>query len=140
MSWSQDYSVQSYLELLVKLTGVHPEEVLEDRLAKDNIHVISKEEIVLDDGMFDDVIGIKVTLSDGRVFVPKLTEQVTEDGNYGLDVYEYHLEGETPDVKRIGVDTSDPNVDVYDVPTGYGETDEADLESDGEGFPCGWDS
>ncbi len=29
MSWDQEYNAESYLELLIKLTGKHPEELLE---------------------------------------------------------------------------------------------------------------
>lgn len=135
MSWSQDYSVESLIELLIKLTGKHPEELLLAELSKSGISILNRELMVLDDGMFDDVTGEKITLSDGRVFIPKLTERVTENGNYGLDIYEYHLEDETPEVRHIGVDSSDPDIDVYDIPEEFGEPDDT-----GNAFPCGWDA
>jgi|SRR6185295_11133668 len=104
MSWSQDYQVPSYLELLISLTGKHPEELLEAELAKQGITVVKKEQILLDEGMFSDIFGDKVTLSDGRVFEPKLVERLCENGNYGLDTYQYFLEGETPNVSHTSVD------------------------------------
>jgi hypothetical protein len=73
--------------------------------------------IQLDDG----VEGEKVTLSDGRVFTPKLVERFSENGNHGIDVYRYCLDSETPTVMNIGLDTSDPDVDSYTVPDNYGE-------------------
>lgn len=104
MSWDQAYSVPSYLELLVKLTGKHPEELLEAELQKQGIRVSDTEEVLLDEGMYQDVKGLKVTLSDGRVFVPKLVEQYTENGNYGCDTYDWVLEDETPEVRYINGD------------------------------------
>jgi hypothetical protein len=146
MPWDQDYSVESYLQLLIKLTGKHPEEMLEadlrDRL---QLEVIKKETVILDEGMYGDVKGEKITLSDGSVYIPKLVERFTENGNHGIDTYEYHHENETPEVMHIGLDSSDPNVDSFTVSEGYGETD---LDSDreltgGYGDPtdrcgCGW--
>ncbi len=126
MSWDQDYCVPSYLELLIQLTGKHPEPLLEAELAKTGITIVKRESIVLDDGFFSDVTGEKVTLSDGRVFVPKLAERFSENGNHGIDSYEYFLEHETPQVRTITADTSHPDIDVYDI------SDEADLASDGE--------
>ena len=124
MSWDQQYSVESYLELLIELTGKHPEEVLEHYLLLQKLSVTKKEEVVLDDGFFGPVKGTKITLSDGRVFVPKLTQKFNENGNHGIDYYEYCLESETPEVVYIGLDSSDPNVDSYTVPEGYGQDEE----------------
>ncbi len=104
MSWSQDYSVPSYMELLISLTGKHPEQLLEAELAKQGITVVNKETIILDDGMFDTIKGERITLSDGRVFEPKLAQRLTENGNYGLDTYEYFLQEETPNVSYTGID------------------------------------
>lgn len=107
MSWDQEYSVESYLELLVELTGKHPEELLELYLSwTKGIRIDKKEEVVLDDGFFGPVKGTKVTLSDGRVFIPKLTQKFNENGNHGIDTYEYCLESETPNVVYVGLDTA----------------------------------
>jgi hypothetical protein len=133
MSWDQNYSVPSVESLLEKLTGRMSINLLQDELLlKQGVGIVNYEEITLDDGMYEDVKGIKITLSDGRVFVPKLVEKFTSDGNYGNDIYEYCLEGETPKVAHVSVDSSNPDVDVFTVPDGYGLTDEAPLESDGE--------
>lgn len=108
------------------------------------------EEIVLDEGFMETVKGFKITLSDGRVFIPKLVEKFTSDGNYGRNTYEYVLESETPEVKYVDGSedvnkegkqdyieaTQDPsfNCGNCDKCNGreYGLTDEADPESDGE--------
>lgn len=108
MSWSQDYSVPSYQELLLKLTEKTPESLTEyleadlrDRLG---ISIANTESILVTEGYFEDVRGLRVTLSDGRVFVPKLVETYTEHGNYGRDTYDWVLEGETPEVKHVDGD------------------------------------
>jgi hypothetical protein len=126
MGWDQDYCVPSYMELLIKLTGKRPEELLESYLLTQHLSVVKKEDVVLDEGFFHDIIGIKVTLSDGRVFVPKLKERFTENGNHGIDTYEYCLENEDPEVIQINADTTDPDIDVFEVPREYGGED-ADL-------------
>lgn len=136
MSWDQEYSVESFLELLIKLTGKHPEELLQDELHKQGIDIVDRHDIKLDDGFFAPVTGTKITLSDGRVFVPKLVEKFNENGNHGIDFYEYRLEGDTPEVAYVGLDTADPNVDVFTVPENYGQTDEADPASDGDPCTC----
>jgi hypothetical protein len=112
MSWDQEYHVQSYLELLIKLTGKHPEELLEKCLL-DGPHpyVASKEEVVLDDGFYGPIKGIKVTLSDGTVWIPKLTQKFEENGNHGIDIYEYVLEQENPQIQYIGLDPAEEGTD-----------------------------
>lgn len=129
MSWSQDYSVPSFIDLLIQLTGKHPEELLEAELNKLGLYVTERKEITLDDGMYEEVKGLQVRLSDGRVFLPKLTQRFTADGNYGLDTYEYFPEDETPNVSYTSADRGDEDETVV---CEYGETDEAELASDGE--------
>lgn len=107
MSWSQDYSVPSVIELLVKLTGKNIEELLKQELEKQGITIVKQEDIVVTEGMYDDIHGTKVTLSDGRVFVPKLVESRTADGNWGCDTYEYVLEDENPKVDYINDDDTE---------------------------------
>lgn len=115
MSWSQDYNVPSYLDLLLQLTDKdahcfieYLEADLHDRLG---ITVVNKEQVLLDEGYFQDVKGHKITLSDGRVFIPKLIERFTENGNYGVDTYQYFPEGETPNVSVTGVDYAEEGAD-----------------------------
>ena len=124
MSWDQEYHVESYLELLIELTGKHPEEVLEHYLLLQKLSVTKKEEVVLDDGFFGPVKGTKITLSDGRVYIPKLVEKFNENGNHGIDTYKYKLENEPSSVIYIGLDSADHDVDSYTVPEGYGQDDE----------------
>jgi hypothetical protein len=107
MSWEQNYAVPNVQNLLEKLTGCTSFELLKEELACQGILIVKEEEILLDSGFYQEVKGTKITLSDGRVFVPKLTEQLREDGNYGLDVYEYVLESETPEVLHTGNDNEE---------------------------------
>jgi len=107
MSWDQDYCVPSFLELLIKLTGKHPEEVLVDELHNQGIEVVNIERVELDSGFYGPVVGDKITLSDGRVFIPKLVEKFNQNGNYGRDTYQYCLESETPEIMYIGMDTAE---------------------------------
>ena len=126
MSWDQDYSIPSVETILEKLTGNTGLTLLIWELKNQGIE-ITMEEVVLDDGFYGPVKGTKVTLSDGRVFIPKLVEKFNENGNHGVDIYEYRLEGETPEVMCIGLDSSDPDVDEYTVPENYGQTDNENI-------------
>jgi hypothetical protein len=117
MSWDQSYSVPSFQELLEKLAGVSGTQLLIDHLEAKGLRIVDLEDITLDDGYFQEVKGSKVRLSDGRVFVPKLVERYTENGNYGLDTYAWFLIGETPEVQHVDGDRSDPQIEPgLDIP------------------------
>lgn len=133
MSWDQTYSVESIVALLERLTGKTAIELLEHEALMQGFRVIDIEDVLLDGGMYEEVHGKVVRLGDGRVFVPKLVERFTSDGNYGCDTYEYVLESETPEVKHTG-DSEDLNeVKDHVEECEYGcLTDEYPLESDGE--------
>jgi len=113
MSWDQDYAVASYGELLSQLTKKNEVELLEAELERQGLKVVSTERVLLTEGMYEDVYGFRVTLSDGRVFIPKLVERFTSDGNYGRDLYQWRLESETPEVKYINEDSdyNDPQIE-----------------------------
>lgn len=130
MSWSQDYSVPSYIELLISLTGKRPEELLEAELAKQGLTIVNRECILLDEGMFSDIFGDRVTLSDGRIFEPKLIERLTENGNYGLDTYQYFPADEKPNVSYTGMDYAEEGADRT-VVLGCGNCDGCE-----QGFGC----
>lgn len=130
MSWDQEYSIPSYTDLLLKLTEKDHSAFVEmlqadlrDRLG---ITVVKTETILLADGMFQDVMGLKVTLSDGRIFAQKLTERHIANGNWGNDIYDWCLISNKPEV--LVFDHSEP----IPAPGEYGQTDEASLASDGE--------
>lgn len=123
MSWDQEYSVPSIENLFEQLTKQKGLTLLEKELNNQGIRVIDIDEITLDDGMYQTVKGLKVRLSDGRVFVPKLVEKFEENGNHGIDIYEYVLENETPEVKYVDADTTNPDIDVFTVPDEYGEAE-----------------
>lgn len=112
MSWSQDYRVPSLMELLESLTGKDSLTLLEKALALQGIEIVKTEDVLLDDGdAYGPVMGKRVQLSDGRVFVPKLVERFSEDGNHGIDTYQYFLEGETPKISYTGSDSAEPGTD-----------------------------
>ncbi|MGH7974812.1 MAG: hypothetical protein ACREBR_04755 [bacterium] len=131
MSWDQEYKVPSLESLLQKLTGKVAIDLLVDELARQCVSIKQLDNIMLDDGMYEPIYGTKITLSDGRVFIPKLKEKYEENGNHGIDIYEYFLEDEAPEVLTIGLDSSDPDIDVYTVPEGFGEEESMRLDDDG---------
>ena len=101
MSYDQSYDVPSFQELLEKLAGISGTQLLIDHLEGRGIKITNLEDVILTEGMYECVKGVKVRLSDGRVFVPKLVEQYTQDGNYGRDTYAWFLVGDTPEVKHV---------------------------------------
>ena len=135
MSWSQDYLVPSYLDLLLQLTEKSRHDFIEyleaDLRNRLGVSVLKQEEVLLDEGYIQDVKGLRVTLSDGRVFVPKLIERFTENGNYGVDTYQYFPEEETPIVSHTGADTAESGTDETVV---YEHSCDVVYMSDG---PCG---
>lgn len=108
MSYDQEYSIPSVQDLLEQLAKKSAVNLLEQHL-KDTqgLSIVSMEEVEIVEGFIQDVIAHKVTLSDGRVFIPKLVQTFTENGNHGVDVYEYCSEDETPEVRYVGIDTSE---------------------------------
>lgn len=139
MSWSQDYNIPNLSDLLIQLTKKNPTELLTIELEKQGLTIIKTESIVLDENcMYGELEGLKVFLSDGRVFVPKLVERFTENGNHGVDIYEYFLEGDTPEVQIVDADTTNPDVDVFTVPDNYGDPQtEPGLDEPEEGYYSG---
>jgi hypothetical protein len=131
MSWDQDYNVPSLQDLLEKVAGISGTQLLIDHLEAKGLKIVDVDDVVLDDGFIQEVKGTKVTLSDGRVYIPKLVEKFNENGNHGIDFYDWRLIGDVPEVVYVGLDSSDPDIDVFTVPENYGETEEKDLASDG---------
>lgn len=109
MGWDQSFSVPSVESLLETLTGFSAFEVLEEELKCQGILINKTEEVLLDSDMCGDVKGLRVFLSDGRVFEPKLVRRETAFGNSGNDVYEYKLKDE--EVKVENVDLTDMGED-----------------------------
>jgi hypothetical protein len=105
MSWDQSYSVPTVNELLEQLTCKTSLKLLKDELERQGLQIVKSEEVVLDDGFYQTVTGLKITLSDGRVFVPKLVKKETANGNWGCDIYEYRLQDEEVNVEHV--DSSD---------------------------------
>jgi len=113
MSWDQNYNVPHIENLLEWLIGESTLDILKKELYNcQGAYIVKEEQITLDDGFYQTVTGYKITLSDGRVFVPKLVKSETANGNWGRDTYEYMLESETPKVEYISHDDvldSDPD-------------------------------
>lgn len=132
MSWDQDYNVPSVEDLFEQLTGKTASQLLHAELERQGIFVRDLKDIVLDEG-FETIIGTKVTLTDGRVFVPKLVERFSENGNHGIDSYQYFTEDVTPNISYTGSDFSAEGIDETAV--AEFEIEEEYVENDGCG--CG---
>jgi hypothetical protein len=107
MSWSQDYSVPSVESLLENLVRKSSFQLLEEELKRQGLKITNCETVILTDDCFQTVEGIRVYLSDGRVFEPKLVRKETADGNWGRDIYEYRLKDESVEIENADLtDTS----------------------------------
>ena len=85
-------------DLLHELMDCSAEELARAEAAKQGIEIARVEDITLDDDPFiGEVTGKKITLSDGRTYVPKLIHRQS-GGNYGIDTYAYRLESEAVEV------------------------------------------
>jgi hypothetical protein len=97
--------VPSLENLLSQLAGVNSITLLTKYLADKGISVVKTETIILDEDAYNgDVHGLKVYLSDGRVYMHKKVSSYTERGNFGCDSYEFRLEGEEVKVQEINGD------------------------------------
>jgi len=95
MIWSQNYAVSSFDRLLEMLTGATPTSLLLKELECQGLKVKKIDTIVLDDDDYaGKITGLKVTLSNGAVWVHKLVKQYTANGDYGCDYYEWREEKE----------------------------------------------
>ena len=131
MSWDQEYEVQHVEDLFEKLTGKTIRQVLHESFERQGLYVQKFEEVKLDDGFYGPVMGTKVTLTDGRVFIPKLTRKFEENGNHGIDYYDYVLEQENPQVQYIGIDLAEEDTDKTISSDGCGNCDACE-----QGYGC----
>jgi len=100
MGWDQSYSKDSFEQLFEKITGQSVKKILEEKLAQTGIKIISTEPIVLNtDYYYHEYMGEKVTLSDGRKLMHKLSRSHTTDDS-GHDHYGWFFEDEEPKTKR----------------------------------------
>lgn len=101
MSFDQNYQVQSVKDLLLKLMNLDTERAVIAEAKKRGIKIKKIEEIVLDNNPWSgEVLGQRVTLSDGKVYVPKLTMSIIGD-NYGVNIYQYHPENKKVKVNKV---------------------------------------
>jgi hypothetical protein len=110
MSWNQTVTSPSLIDLLVQITGQDIRTMLEVALNAQGLKIEKIEDIELGNGAYGMTLGQRVTLSDGRVFEPKLVHSETADGNWGNDIYEYRLKDE--EVKVEHIDLSQPENDL----------------------------
>ena len=140
MSWDQDYSVPSLQDLFEKLLPhTSALQLLKEELERNGIKILNMELVTLDDGFHQKVEGMKVTFSDGRVFVPKLAKKYTADGNYGCDIYKYVLESETLEVKHVDNSKYDEQVYIEAVksfPITIDESPCGNCNACGQGYGC----
>jgi hypothetical protein len=108
MSWTQEYSVPSLLDLACKLHGASLEQIVREFCASHGTPIIGTAPVILHDDPFTGpVTGLVVTLANGQAYCPVLTRRVTADGNYGRDEYEWAtLDDPAPAVQEI--DESSP--------------------------------
>lgn len=101
MGFDQSYSVPSTKDLLLKMMNLGTEKAVLTEAKKRGIKIKKIEEIVLDNNPWSgEVKGKRVTLSDGKVYVPKLTMSIIGD-NYGVNIYQYHPENKKVKVKKV---------------------------------------
>ena len=102
MSYTQDYSIESLESLLEKLTGKSTIQLLGEELKKQGIEIVKTETVKLDDDMYrGEIVGLKITLSDGRIFEHKLVKKHTSNGIYGCDYYRFRPTKEKVKVEKI---------------------------------------
>ena len=103
MSWTQDYKFPNLFELFRKIAKDRNEETnYRDidiiSLAMDalpsifgGISMIKIERIKVDADQFQDIYGLKITLSNGKVYKTVLKERFIDQksGSYGCDYYEW---------------------------------------------------
>jgi hypothetical protein len=137
MSWDQNYDIPTYDMLIERLTGKTSTRLLEEELERQGLIVKEVEQVLLAEGYVQDAGGLKVTFSDGRVYIPKLIERHTADGNWGKDVYDWCLIGDEPEV--MDIDDSQPIATPEELAAAEDDlypTDESEPASDGEPCTC----
>ena len=101
MGWSQSYSLEKEIELLEKVTGWSALDLLQALLAKSNITIVRREEIVLANDFYGyEFKGERIYLSDGRIFEHKLTKTSRTDDS-GHDHFQWFLSTEKPQVVQV---------------------------------------
>lgn len=113
MSWTQEHSVPSLADLYEKITGeaLDTESLIKKELRLKGFSISEEKQILLYDGdiYLPDVYGKEYVVRsldandfeiEKKTYVPKLVEQHTANGNYGLDIYEWK-EKEDTNVKVI---------------------------------------
>lgn len=103
MSWEQVYKIERLIDFAHRLSkkdyALFIREVFEKIVGK---KVSRIEQIVLDDDCYyEKQLGNKITFADGTVYVHKLVEKYTSNGNYGCDTYHLIEEDKEVGVKEI---------------------------------------
>lgn len=103
MGWDQNYCRSGRRELLEKILGVSSLSILEDKMTKQGLSIIKREDITLSTDYHGyKYKGERITLSDGRIFEHKLSQTQSSD-DYGCDYYSWFLSTEAPVVEHVNL-------------------------------------
>ena len=90
MGWTQEYSVEPKTKLYERLLKTTAEKLLLAELARKGIKITKEKKVVLDDDDFGPTVyGCEITLNNGKTYTHKRIKSIMQDGNYGLDTYEF---------------------------------------------------
>jgi len=110
MSYTQEYNIERLVDFVYRIYIYNRvdkkrdynsfiKEIFETVIG---IKVAKIEDIVLiDDPWYGDGKGKKITFDNGSIYIHKLTEQYTSNGNYSCDTYKLVKENEPVKIKEI---------------------------------------
>ena len=110
MSYTQEYNIESLVDFAYRIylcsnfgkkRGYDSfiKEIFENVIG---IGITKIEDITLiDDPWYGDGKGKKITFDNGSIYIHKLTEQYTSNGNYSCDTYKLVKENEPVKIKEI---------------------------------------
>lgn len=107
MGWTQDFEIPGLASLYEQLTGekLDIDQLIKDKFRSKGLAVQDEKLVLLDDGdmLAEAVCGKEYTIKTldcngfevkRSTYTPKLVKRITEDGNHGIDVYEYKEKNE----------------------------------------------
>ena len=121
MGWDQSTIRQDVQSFLLEFLGVDPNELLrevvESKLAEQGISFEVEEDTTTEegDGMYNVFHPMKITMSDGRVFVQTLTEAVSGD-DWGNDYYSFVEAGKPYEILRVDHSNDEPVITREAIP------------------------
>jgi len=103
MSWTQEYQIERAIDFAYRFYGDSYDKFLKDIFEKViGKKIVKVEEIVLiDDPWYGEEKGKRITFEDGNIYIHKLVERYTANGNYGCDTYRLIEKDDKVKVKEI---------------------------------------